>query len=88
MENEIDIVCVHPRWPETYSFVTVEAIAAGCFVLTGTESGNVIDLAQSFNRQLLFDTPNEFNQAVMSGKIQEQLGRVDKISYDIIFNED
>lgn len=87
MENEIDIVCVHPRWPETYSFVTVEAIAAGCFVLTGTESGNVIDLAQSFNRQLLFDTPNEFNQAVMSGKIQEQLSRVDKISYDVVFNE-
>lgn len=38
---EIDVALVWPLCRETFSFVAYEAVAAGCAVLTGRDSGNV-----------------------------------------------
>jgi len=38
---EIDIVLIWPLCRETFSFVAYEAVAAGCAVITGPDSGNV-----------------------------------------------
>ena len=38
---EADVVMVWPLCRETFSFVAAEAVAAGCAVLTGPDSGNV-----------------------------------------------
>jgi hypothetical protein len=38
---EIDAVLVWPLCRETFSFVAYEAVAAGCAVVTGPDSGNV-----------------------------------------------
>lgn len=38
---EIDVVLFWPLWRETFSFTVYEAIAAGCAVITGPDSGNV-----------------------------------------------
>lgn len=38
---EIDVVLVWPLCRETFSFIAYEAVAAGCAVITGPDSGNV-----------------------------------------------
>ncbi|MCR5876517.1 hypothetical protein LRS10_21650 [Phenylobacterium sp. J426] len=38
---EIDVVLLWPLWRETFSFAVHEALAAGCAVVTGPDSGNV-----------------------------------------------
>lgn len=37
----IDIAYIGSVWPETYSYTYYEAYEAGCFILTGSRSGNV-----------------------------------------------
>jgi hypothetical protein len=39
--EDVHLALIWSSWPETFSFVTVEAIAAGCAVLTSQASGNV-----------------------------------------------
>jgi glycosyltransferase involved in cell wall biosynthesis len=39
--HEIDVVLFWPLWRETFSFTVYEAVAAGCAVITGPDSGNV-----------------------------------------------
>lgn len=52
-ENGIDYVFIWPEWPETFSYVTIEAIAAGCKVITNENSGNVRILAQRYEAILI-----------------------------------
>jgi hypothetical protein len=44
-ENSIDVVFHWPTWPETYGITAHEALAAGCIVLTNTDSGNISALS-------------------------------------------
>jgi glycosyltransferase involved in cell wall biosynthesis len=52
-EYAIDLVLVLSIWPETYSFVTYEAIAAGADVITFAESGNVAALVTETGRGII-----------------------------------
>lgn len=56
IENRIDYAFIFPTWPETYSLVTAEAIAAGVFVLTNSHSGNVASLIEEFNSGAVFES--------------------------------
>ncbi|MBL8772031.1 MAG: hypothetical protein JNK30_11680 [Phenylobacterium sp.] len=38
---EVDVLLHWPLWRETFSFTVYEAVAAGCAVVTGPDSGNV-----------------------------------------------
>jgi hypothetical protein len=49
-EYGIDLVLVLSPWPETFSYVTYEAIAAGADVITLEGSGNVADAVRRHDR--------------------------------------
>lgn len=54
-EAEIDFVLHWSTWPETFSFTTFEAFAAGAQVLTSTVSGNVAAAVRSTGRGRVFE---------------------------------
>ena len=47
-DQKIDVVVIWPEWPETFSFVTFEALAAGAFIVTNSKSGNVCSVLKRF----------------------------------------
>lgn len=55
MEAEIDYVIHWASWPETFSFTTYEAMAAGAYVLTNSISGNVAAVVNKTNRGFVFE---------------------------------
>jgi hypothetical protein len=59
LENNIDAVFLFPKWPETFSLVTTEAISAGAFILTNSKSGNIQDLVSNYNSGKVFEDLNE-----------------------------
>lgn len=50
---EIDVVLLWPLWRETFSFAVYEALAAGCAVVTGPDSGNVAAVVASSGQGLV-----------------------------------
>ncbi|WP_430259408.1 glycosyltransferase [Neorhizobium sp. IRS_2294] len=58
-QNNIDLVIMPSGWPETFSFVTYEAIAAGCTILTLKNSGNVASIIRKMERGVVFDNPRD-----------------------------
>ncbi|MDE2576281.1 MAG: hypothetical protein KGL55_13320 [Rhodospirillales bacterium] len=52
-EHGIDLVLVLSPWPETFSYVTFEAFAAGAEVVTLAASGNVADAVRRHGRGLV-----------------------------------
>jgi hypothetical protein len=45
IEHEIDAVFICPTWEETFCFVAYEGSAAGCQIICGPKTGNVVDAA-------------------------------------------
>jgi hypothetical protein len=66
-EAAVDVVMIWPAWPETFSIVTAEAVAAGAMVITHPGSGNCVALAQKHGRALPFDCLSSLI-AAMAGK--------------------
>ena len=54
-EHRIDFLAMLSPWPETFSFVAHEAIAAGCRLLCFRDSGNVAALVRSTGLGEVFD---------------------------------
>lgn len=52
---EIDAVLIWPLCRETFSFVAYEAVAAGCAVITGPDSGNVAAFVREGGHGLILD---------------------------------
>ncbi len=50
----IDIAFLWSVWPETYSFTFFESIAAGCYVVTGSVSGNIAAQTEQTGRGRVF----------------------------------
>ena len=53
--HEIDVVLVLSPWPETFSYVTYEAFAAGADVVALADGGNVAAVVQESGRGVVFD---------------------------------
>ena len=53
-KNRIDVLFHWPIWPETFSYVLYEAVAAGCFILTRQQSGNVADYVNEHKNGVVF----------------------------------
>lgn len=68
---EIDVVLFWPLWRETFSFTVYEAIAAGCAILTGPDSGNVA--AVTAEREAGWVLPDEaaLDAAFADGRVLE-----------------
>jgi hypothetical protein len=54
-EHRIDFLAMLSPWPETFSFVAHEAIAAGCRLLCFSDSGNVAALVRRTGLGTVFD---------------------------------
>jgi hypothetical protein len=68
----IDVAIIFPLWPETFNYTVHEALAAGAFVITGPNSGNVWP-AVTLNapgRGHCFDTMASVKTAFRSGQIR------------------
>jgi hypothetical protein len=68
-ENEIDIVVLSSISPETFSLMTYEAVSAGCFVLTGMNSGNIAALVQERDFGMVYESEHELHDWFESGSI-------------------
>jgi hypothetical protein len=66
---KVDAVLVWPAWPETFSLVTYEAIAADCLVITHPRSGNVMPAAREYGRDLVFADEAALRRAGIDGSL-------------------
>jgi hypothetical protein len=71
-EAAVDVVMIWPAWPETFSIVTAEAVAAGAMIITHPESGNCIALAEKHERALPFDSLHDLIAALASEGFYER----------------
>jgi glycosyltransferase involved in cell wall biosynthesis len=65
--NRVDFVLILSPWPETFSFVAHEAIAAGAQILCLADSGNVADVVRRLNCGQIFDDGNDLVEFLASG---------------------
>ena len=70
-ENEIDVAFLWSVWPETFCFTLHEAMAAGCFIITHVNSGNVQQLVQKSNQGVVMANEDEAVEWFTSGRIIE-----------------
>jgi glycosyltransferase involved in cell wall biosynthesis len=69
-EHRLDAVLVWPAWPETYSFVVFEAIAAGALVITNPRSGNVAAAVGDSTRGVILDDESKLGDFLADGSLQ------------------
>ena len=58
-EYRIDLVVMAAPWPETFSYVLFEALAAGCDVVTLPDAGNIASVVNGSGRGFVFDTEED-----------------------------
>lgn len=58
-EYNIDIAFIYSIWPETYCYTYFESLAAGCFVVTSKDSGNVNVMVNKRKNGIAFDTTDD-----------------------------
>lgn len=68
---EVDAVLIWPLCRETFSFTAYEAIAAGCAVITGPDSGNVQALVREGGHGWVLPDEAALAEALDSGRIAE-----------------
>lgn len=86
VENEIDIVVMPSIWPETFSFVTYEAIAAGCTVLALRDSGNVAAVVEKLGVGVVFENQNELMKYVKDNDRLRSSLTPSRQLYTLVFN--
>ena len=59
-EHDVDLVVLLSPWPETFSFVVHEAIAAGADVVALSDSGNVAAALRRYNRGVVLRDAEAF----------------------------
>jgi glycosyltransferase involved in cell wall biosynthesis len=59
--HAVDLVVMAAPWPETFSYVLYEALAAGCHVVTLASSGNVAEVVKKTGRGVVFDSEQEMS---------------------------
>lgn len=68
-EHSVELVLIWPKWPETFSFVTLEAIAGGAFVITNSTSGNVAKLVRQYAAGCVLENERALEELFMSGEV-------------------
>lgn len=85
-EHDIDYLAMLSPWPETFSFVAHEGVAAGCTLLCLADSGNVVALARETGRGLVFDGPRQLLDFLDSpeGVRHAERARRTRTTYEIV----
>ncbi len=90
-EERIDVAFLWSVCPETFSFTLYESLAAGCYVLTYKNSGNIQDyLVRNPTRGLVLKDEEELLKLFQTGGIFARVSdyrRAGKPGARIIFNE-
>jgi hypothetical protein len=73
IESEIDVLCMLSMWPETFSFVSYEAIMAGIRVVCLSDSGNVAALEKQGYRVSVFKDAQALSRGVRSVAFKKQI---------------
>jgi len=71
LRAEIDAVLIWPLCQETFSLVAYEAVAAGCAVITGSDSGNVAAFVRETGCGRVLDNELALTDAFKTGEIAE-----------------
>ncbi len=81
---EVDVVLFWPLWRETFSFTVYEAVAAGCAVITGPDSGNVAAVVAEGGHGWVAPDPAALYAAFASGEVARQSrARRKPVLYDL-----
>lgn len=72
-EREVDVALVWSLWPETFSFTTVEAMAAGAFLLVRASAGNAVRLAEEHRHGLVLPDETALLEAFGTGSLIERV---------------
>ena len=87
---DIDLVLHWAKWPETFSFSTFEAIAAGAFVITNTKSGNVAKAVHEMDAGTVLEQTADLFDLVNSGGLLDLAKRAKRLrqkqSYSVEFS--
>jgi len=68
----IDIAILWSLCPETYSFTLHEAMAAGAFIITTKESGNIADTVQEARNGIVLESSQDLKDLFQTGRLIEQ----------------
>ena len=84
---QADAVLIWPLCQETFSFVAHEAVAAGCALITGPDSGNVAAFVTAGEHGLVLPNEAALSKAFETGEIL-QLARAQRrpMLYDLIYS--
>jgi glycosyltransferase involved in cell wall biosynthesis len=74
-DRDVDIVLIASPWPETFCFVAVESILAGCMIATTRAAGNVAAFASSVPHVVVFSSPEELVNAFASGEMAHRVAK-------------
>jgi len=69
--HAVDVVLMWPLWRETFSFALYEAIAAGCAVVTGPDSGNIAAVVAADARGWVLPDEAALGAAFADGRLAE-----------------
>jgi glycosyltransferase involved in cell wall biosynthesis len=73
LAHRIEAVIVPSPWPETFSFVAQEALAAGAAVLALAASGNVAATIRRYRAGRVFDTAEALIDHLVSGRARAEI---------------
>jgi len=84
-ERGVKILLLLSPWPETFSFVLHEAIAAGAYIFCLTESGNVADVVQHEQVGKVFRGVDDLVEFIRSGAAASFIREAEAVrpSYEI-----
>ncbi|PID40033.1 MAG: hypothetical protein CR984_05285 [Proteobacteria bacterium] len=68
IRHGIDVVLLWSIWPETYSFTFFESLAAGCYVITNRNSGNIQAQVRQRDCGQVFDSESEMLRFLSGGQ--------------------
>ncbi len=74
-QHDIDLVLVLSPWPETFSYVTFEAFAAGADVVAFVDGGNVASAVRSLQRGIVFADETAIFEAFKNGQVAAYVAR-------------
>ncbi|MFZ2870734.1 hypothetical protein [Zavarzinia sp.] len=84
-DNRVDYLAMLSPWPETFSFVAHEGLAAGCRILCLADSGNVAALARASARGRVFADGQALEDYLKSDQAFDDalLARVEKQEFAV-----
>lgn len=77
--KDIDVAFLWSTWPETFSFTLFESLAAGCLIITNTNSGNIQDfITNNPERGMVLNNEDELSNLFLGEGLHELVTKYQK----------